>query len=223
MPLTPSLRRASVARAAALTAMVVFSFAAPDASAATSTSSFGVYRGGGNVAGVTEFEAWVGTKVTWALDFVPGATWADIESPTWAANRWARSKYRTIYSVPLLPASGGSLREGAAGAYNEHFRRLAQTLVATGEGDAVLRLGWEFNGAWFRWSAAHEPAAFASYWRQIVTTMRGVPGAAFRFDWCPILGNGAVAAERAYPGDAYVDYIGLDVYDHDWYPGWQEP
>jgi Glycosyl hydrolase family 26 len=183
----------------------------------------GVYRGSANPGGVGEFAAWSGSDVRWALDFLASGTWSDIESPTWWTDGWAGSPYRTVYSIPLLPGTGGTLAQGASGAHNEHFAKLGRTLVAGGEADAILRLGWEFNGGWFRWSANGDPASFAAYWRQIVDTMRAVPGQRFQFDWSPVLGQGAVAPDRAYPGDAYVDYIGLDVYDQDWFPGWSDP
>jgi hypothetical protein len=119
-----------------------------------------------------------------------------------------------VYSIPLIPNTGGTLQEGAGGAYNVHFRRLAETLVAHGEGDAVLRLGWEFNGDWMPWNARSDPGAYAAYWRQVVQTMRAVSGAQFKFDWCTNLGW--PISNAAYPGDAYVDYIGMDVYDTWW-------
>lgn len=188
-------------------------------------STVGAYRNSGDPAGMAEFEQWTGdtTEFSWALDFLPYSTWSSIESAQWWAAMWAPSRFRTIYSIPMIPATGGTLAEGASGANNDHFRRLAQTLVAGGESDAVLRLGWEFNGNWFPWRASSGPANFAAYWRQIVQTVRAVPGANFQFDWSPVMSTGAVAPELAYPGDAYVDYIGLDAYDQDWNPGWEDP
>jgi hypothetical protein len=183
----------------------------------------GVYRGSANPTGAAQFAAWSAADVGWTLDFLASGTWADIESPTWWVDGWRGSPYRTIYSVPLIPSTGGTLAQGAAGSYNARFDRLARTLVAGGEADAILRLGWEFNGGWYRWSAKSDPASFIGYWRQVVTTMRAVPGQAFRFDWSPVLGTGAIAPDKAYPGDAYVDYIGLDVYDQDWFAGWEDP
>jgi hypothetical protein len=48
--------------------------------------------------------------------------------------------------------------------------------------------------------------------------MRAVPGAQFKFDFNPNCGFGQFPAEKAYPGDEYVDYIGVDVYDQPWLP-----
>lgn len=192
---------------------------------AGATSVLGAYRASGDPAGVAEFEQWTGesTQFSWALDFLPSTSWSSIESAEWSAAMWAPSQFRTVYSIPMIPATGGTLAEGASGAYNDHFRRLATTLVTGGENDAVLRLGWEFNGNWFPWKASSGPANFAAYWRQIVQTVRAVPGANFQFDWSPVLGTSAVSPVLAYPGDAYVDYIGLDAYDQDWLPGWENP
>lgn len=118
----------------------------------------------------------------------------------------------------MLPKSGGSLTTGASGGYNATFRSLAQTLVARGHATDVVRLGWEMNGSWYSWSAARNPAAFVAYWRQTVTTMRAVPGQAFRFERAPNLGEGTAGFDvtTACPGDAYVDIIGVSFDDGSW-------
>ena len=60
------------------------------------------------------------------------------------------------------------------------------------------------------------PQAWVVYWRRIVKAMRSVPGQSFKFDWNLNGGSTSVPAESVYPGDAYVDYIGTDVYDWRW-------
>lgn len=193
------------------------------APAAAATSPLGVYVGAADPGGVRDFDNWLGRPVTWAMDFFAGDSWQSIEAPNWWVDAWKNTPYRMVYSVPILPDGAGSLQQGATGAYDDHFRKLAQLLVDKGQGDAVLRLGWEFNGNWFRWSAVNDPQAFVGYWREIVTTMRSVPGANFGFDWCPNGGPSNMPADKAYPGDAYVDYVGMDFYDAGWADGWQDP
>jgi len=122
----------------------------------------------------------------------------------------------------MLPNSGTSLATGATGAYDSYFLTVAQALVQAGQGSSLIRLGWEFNGSWFPWAANGHAADFVAYWQQIVNTMRSVPGANFRFEWNPTRGDMGVGnLANYYPGDAYVDVIGLDVYDQEWatYPG----
>ena len=100
------------------------------------------------------------------------------------------------------------------GAHDAVFASLGRTLVAGGQGDAWLRLGWEFNGDGYSW-AGKDPAAFAAYYRRAVGVLRAVPGAHFRFVWNPQLSMRAYPAEQAWPGADVVDSIGLDLYDTD--------
>jgi hypothetical protein len=217
-----SCRRLGRLAAACLTLLALasggFALATVPGQAATS-AGLGVYRGAAAPNAVSDFGAWLGRRPDYALDYFAGDTWAEIEAPDWWLTNWAGTPYTVEYSVPIIPQSGGTLKEGAAGAYNSHFQKLAQTLVAHGQGNAILRLGWEFNGSWYKWYAGNDPAAFAGYWRQIVTTMRAVaPG--LKFDWCPTLGvaNMPKGVAAAYPGSAYVDFVGTDVYDQAWGP-----
>lgn len=193
------------------------------AEASSPSATLGVYRGARNVSGVQGFESWLGRPVNHVVDFIAGDSWSAIESPTWWTSGWSGTGHQVEFSIPIIPSTGGTLRSGASGDYNSHFVALAHNLVDNGQANATLRLGWEFNGGWYKWSAASDPASFAAYWRQIVSAMRSVPGQNFQFDWCPTLGKASVAPDRAYPGDAYVDYIGADVYDNSWIANYQDP
>ena len=95
----------------------------------------------------------------------------------------------------------GTLAAGATGAYNAHFVTLARTLMAAGESDAYLRLGWEFDGTWTAWKATtpSSEANYAAYFRQIVTAIRSVPGEHFRFVWNPDAIAFADARLRRWP------------------------
>jgi hypothetical protein len=220
-----SVRRAS-AIAVALVATIVMSsipLSATTAGAEATRSGLGVYRGSGAPDKVAAFGTWAGTTPVYALDFLARQTWADIENVDWWLQSWAGTPSEVVYSVPMLPASGATLVEGAKGSYNSTFARLAQRFVDHGQGNAIIRLGWEFNGNWYSWSAINDPRSFALYWQQVVGSMRKVaPG--LRFDWSPVLGSSSpFPLENAYPGDAYVDFIGMDVYDQGWGTGWEDP
>jgi hypothetical protein len=192
-------------------------------------SNLGVYEGGGAVGDIAGFEAWLGGGVGYVLDYLPFANWSEIENP-WVADQWSGSKYQLVVSIPLIPSSGGSLGRGARGHYNRHFAEVARNLVNAGHANAIVRLGWEFNGNWYPWTigSPRGPRRFIRYWRNIVRTMRAVPGAHFRFDWCPALDGSWYRGRRinpnsAYPGDRYVDFIGLDTYDQGWGPYFWDP
>jgi hypothetical protein len=192
------------------------------AAAGASAIPLGDYAGGGNPSGIAEFGSITGTHPVLATDFLNGSSnWAVLDSAS-GIGVWRYSGYQLVLGVPMLPKHArSSLGRGARGAYNSYFVTLARNLVNDGEGHAFLRLGWEFNGTWFKWSVRSAAGAveFAAYFRNIVNAMRSVPGQAFKFVWNP---NGGGSHGRyyspslAYPGRAYVDYIGTDLYDESW-------
>ncbi|HLK76516.1 MAG TPA: glycosyl hydrolase [Streptosporangiaceae bacterium] len=108
-----------------------------------------------------------------------------------------------------------ALIAAAAGAYDQRFYRLGELLVRDGLSGAIINLSREMNGWWYAWSVWHTPAAeldtFILAWRQVVTTMRSVPGGHFKFLWTVY--PGAATATECWPGSAYVDYIGTDIFD----------
>ncbi len=131
-----------------------------------------------------------------------------------------------------------SIATGAQGAYNQYFQTLGENLVKFNLSTALLRIGWEFNGDWYKWTALPGCSHWATYYAQIVTTMRAVPGKSdptlkiwhvkeffltpptlgnnFKTIWNPNGGYNAVNAPDCWPGDEYVDYVGVDSYDIDY-------
>ena len=179
-------------------------------------SGSGAYVGAGAPAALASFGTWRGRKADFASDYLSMRSWAEFEKP-WLIGKWKTTGTQVVLGVPMLMNdTSTTLPKGANGSYDYHFRNLATYLVANGYGNASLRLGWEFNGSWQRWSAAKDPVAFVLYWRRIVNAMRSVPGQSFAFDWNINGGSASVKPETVYPGDAYVDYIGTDVYDWRW-------
>ena len=171
-----------------------------------------------------DFGVWRGRPITSATDFQTNASWQAFDSTKRVIQDWQGQNTGILLSiaVPLWAGYGDHLAAAASGYYNQHFVTMARQLVAAGLGNSVIRLGWEFNGGWFRWgiTANNKPQQyatrarqFASAWRQIVTAMRHVKGAHFTYDWCVSAGPHYRHPSLAYPGDKYVDYIGMDVYD----------
>ncbi len=112
-----------------------------------------------------------------------------------------------------------ALEAAAAGAGDARFRTLGALLVKDGFADAIIDLGREMTGSWYNWSEEKcpraEPDCYALAWRHAVDAMRSVPGQHFRFLWT-VYPNSAAAID-AWPGAAYVDLVGTDIYD--WYGG----
>ena len=148
------------------------------------------------------------------------------------------SSASSSYSPAVAPALAALLRQGtpdtapgywekpstaleaaAAGADDARFRGLGALLVKDGFAGAIIDLGREMTGGWYNWSERKcpraEPGCYALAWRHAVDAMRSVPGQHFRFLWTVF--PGTAAAIDAWPGAAYVDLVGTDVYD--WYGG----
>ncbi|MGN6472019.1 MAG: glycoside hydrolase family 26 protein [Mycobacteriales bacterium] len=189
----------------------------PPPPAVRTAPASGVYIAPGDPVQTVEFGHWRKVPVDFAADYLPSTTWQDISSPLWLFRDWQGSGYPLMLGVPMLPDSGqASVADGAKGNYDSYFRTLAKNLVRFGAANAALRIGWEMNGAWYRWSAVGDPPAWIDFYRHIVKAMRSVSGAHFTFIWNPNTGTRSMDAEAAYPGDAYVDQIGMDLYDWEW-------
>jgi hypothetical protein len=90
-------------------------------------------------------------------------------------------------------------------------------MVRHGRGDSVVRLGWEFNGTFMLWHASDTKTWIACYRRAADGIRAGSPKALL--DWTINTHNTPVSvcggrSTNCYPGDAYVDVIGIDNYDH---------
>jgi hypothetical protein len=191
--------------------------ATPPAPGALPLAPIGVYIGPGHREGFERFAQWLGRRPMIASDGLEELRWEAIVDPWWLIDAWTDRDVGLAYSLVMLPREEpATLQQGAAGEYDHYYRELAERLVAGGQGSAILRPGWEFNGEWQPWAARQDPRAFAAYFRRIVETMRAVPEADFTFVWNPGIGPNDPnpwPAQRAWPGDAFVDAVGVDAYD----------
>ena len=198
--------------------LALFLLVATTCQPATAQELF-VYRGGGCTGRdrLPAFIAMAGREPDGVVAFTERTSWQNmLNSVNWSMNCWAGTPYRVSQAVPMLLDSGTTLAEGANGAYDQYFRKLGEALVAKGRANAYLRIGWEFNGDWYAWSAVKDPEAFVRYFRRIVTIFRSIPGQQFKIVWNPARGQQKIAPDRVYPGDDVVDVVGLDIYNSSW-------
>ena len=104
-------------------------------------------------------------------------------------------------------------------------------LTAWGQASAAwghpyfVRLMWEFTGSWtdntqrnpgygyYPWGNGNTPAKFVAAWQYIVDKVRAAGGTQISWVWCPAnIGDSVNTLRSLYPGDAYVDWVGTDVY-----------
>ncbi|MGC1238341.1 MAG: glycosyl hydrolase [Acidimicrobiales bacterium] len=106
----------------------------------------------------------------------------------------------------------------AAGDFDSYATELGANLVAAGLQNSVIRLGAEMNGTWesdFIGTTTQEQNLWATCFANEVTAMRQAPGENFLIDWDTNACKGPYPYANYYPGNAYVDIVGLDLYDVD--------
>jgi hypothetical protein len=201
----------------------------------TNAAGLGIYDGQSSPAGIEAAASWLGSlgSIKYAQDFIDATDWSHISNP-WQLPNWKGSPFTMVWGVPMLPCGAPSTQCAtnvadynlvASGGADGYFQTLAQNLVAAGFGSSYIRLGWEFNAGWMGWGICSADGSGLASWagdfvpafQHIVTSMRGVAGANFRFIWNPIDSSNAscpgASLENFYPGDGYVDAVALDTYD----------
>jgi hypothetical protein len=118
---------------------------------------------------------------------------------------------------PSQPAY--SLSAICAGAYDAFLLRWATAAKAYG-GQVWLRPEPEMNGDWSPWCGTvngNTPAQFVAAWKHIYNIFSAAGASNVKFVWSPnatsVPNTRANAISAYWPGDAYVDYIGIDGYN----------
>lgn len=129
-------------------------------------------------------------------------------------------------AVPMLtwepmPSASNTLEIIAAGTYDAYVATFAQ--AAKNWGNLVfLRFAHEMNGDWYPWDGYHNgeaaaPAKYIAAWRRLHDIFVQAGATNVRWVWSPNNqshpGSTWNAAVNYYPGDAYVDWIGIDGYN----------
>ncbi len=88
------------------------------------------------------------------------------------------------------------------------------------KGIVMLRILHEFNGDWYPWCIVNNdknPQLLIKAFQRIHTVFKAQQVTNVKFIWCP--NSMSFPQEKwnfimdAYPGDAYVDFVGLDIYN----------
>lgn len=150
----------------------------------------------------------------------PFTSWEEMEQTRWLGTAWeawalADERRQVVTIVPLMPSTGASWADGATGAYDGHYAAIASSLVQKHCGSAIIRLGGAFNaGGPGSVRTRADAADFIRTWQHAVTAMRSVSGTNhLAFVWGGTNERTAYALDDAYPGNASVDYVGVEVMD----------
>ncbi|BCI51186.1 hypothetical protein NIIDNTM18_04640 [Mycolicibacterium litorale] len=160
--------------------------------------------------------------VLWYEDFAAAAPTAAVATVAAAGAApvitWEPWLWRTD-----VTGTGAAMMSGiAAGEYDGHLRAWAGALSATAT-PVWLRFAHEFNGDWYPWSPVHgtTPQTYVAAWRHAHDLFASAGATSVRWVWSlDAATHGDIPLAAWYPGDAYVDVIGIDGYNwgttHPW-------
>jgi membrane-bound metal-dependent hydrolase YbcI (DUF457 family) len=144
----------------------------------------------------------------------------------WRLRPFIRAELRAVWrdgAVPLvtwepwtLTGEGFSLRAIAQGRYDGYVRRAAKSATAWGK-PILLRFAHEMNGNWYPWGQGRNgntPRAYNAAWRHLVRTFRSAGAGNVQWVWAPnVDGGGRYPFRQLYPGNRWVDWVGLDGFN----------
>jgi len=167
---------------------------------------------------VDAFCNWRGAPCDFALVYIAQDNWGAIENPSYILSPFVGWPGRMIIGVPPFPVGvNGSNATCATGAYDSHFKALGRTLSSFGRQSSFLRIAWEPNGNWFPWSGTN-PTDYINCYRHIVDAIRSTSQPSPVMCWC-VNAHGSQNPpshrwQDLYPGNNWVDGVGVDSYDH---------
>jgi hypothetical protein len=165
-------------------------------------------------------------------------TWNDIAHPTGRGSQ----KFTTggckhyIYALRTIPSSHSAyssncqtyVTAGNTTQFDTYYNSMADELALYAPNFLIIRVGWELNHS-FPWSIARcdtteKVNGYKNTHRKIVNKLRAAfakRGKTFVVSWSFVRESTKLKRPltELYPGDSYVDTIGLDYYDRI-YPNW---
>jgi hypothetical protein len=182
------------------------------------------------------FGVWDQASVNWNTpDGNPVGTWAGaakfsaapVRSVTYfaawlspfpvALNQLAQQHGATVY-LNLEPQNtwgGGAnptVPDIAAGKYDTWLNAIGAAIKAGGN---TVRVTWahEMNGNWYPWGTQAVTAAqWLAGWKHVYQVLKAAAGDLCQMTWAPNNNDGGRAVTPFWPGDEWVDVVGMDAY-----------
>jgi beta-mannanase len=175
---------------------------------------------------IPSFEALIGKKLAVVLWYVH---WQDPFPSAEADSVSSNGSIPLITWEPWITHPLGTLEAIASGSYEAYAKEFLLAAKAWGK-PLFLRFAHEMNGNWYPWDGWHNgaatsgPTVYKRAWIYIYNLRQELSANNVNLVWCP--NNHSQPAEAwndisdYYPGDQYVDWIGMDGYN--WgYTEWQ--
>jgi hypothetical protein len=221
------------------TAIVIAAIAFSAGAQAQGQALLGVYYGnqGWKMDQVRAMEAWQGKRhaaVNLFTDWCNRTKTLDNLFNQQLPNIWANGNVPVVSWEPYLCSASSTPNDvevrAARGDYDAYLRAWADRMKAFVSGPdgslgtaddrrVYIRLAHEMNGNWYPWGAAMGGNSAAHYilmWQRVrgIFWEKGLDARTVQWIWAVNHEDvGPARAEDYYPGDAYVDWIGIDGYN----------
>ncbi len=178
--------------------------------------AIGAYVNG--MENIASFQTAIDKKLAIVLWYVH---WQDA-FPTAEANTvYANGSVPLITWEPWITSSPNTLEAIAAGSYESYVREFMQAAKDWGH-PLFLRFAHEMNGNWYPWDGCHNgqaagPENYKQAFIYIYNVRQQVGATNVYLVWCP--NNVSIPSDTwneiidYYPGNQYVDWIGIDGYN----------
>jgi hypothetical protein len=180
------------------------------------------------IAPVQSVESAIGSKISVVMGYIgwsyPASESYASEFPTAQLEALSNKGYLPeITWEPWEDSSGVnqpnySLASIIEGDHDPYIQSWAEAAKAYGK-PLLIRFAEEMNGTWFPWSEqvnGNSKGEYVQAWQHVhnIFTEDGVQNV--KWIWSPnVVGSGASSdLSELYPGDSYVDYIGIDGYSY---------
>jgi hypothetical protein len=151
--------------------------------------------------------------VNWKVAFDPKAV----------ASAYSQGAFPVVTWEPWAGSKGGtkqptySLATIIDGKHDAYITAFAEAVKAN-KWPIGLRFGHEMNGHWYPWAernGVNKPGQFVAAWKHVHDIFTKVGASNAIWIWSPnvLRGSDNVSLKSLYPGDAYVDWVGLSGYD----------
>lgn len=156
---------------------------------------------------------------TFALEagFTPRITsyYSTFQMPFPSAFAWQAAAKGTSVLVQWQPR-GTSNAAVASGADDAYISQFAQAVAAVNK-QVIISYGQEMNGDWYDWGTAgsgnSNPADYISAYRHVHDLFQHTGVCNVTWLWGPNISyEGSTPLKQVYPGDSYVDWVGVDGY-----------
>lgn len=208
-----------------------------------SPASCGIYDDPTRMKRLRALEHWLGTNHTVQPVFTPWNEGAIEELfERILPNIWDAGRVPLLTWEPYTEQEDATERTTriAAGEYDSYLEtwteRVFEWLVGPDEQleteddrRLYLRFAHEMNGDWYPWSPSGTPKKYVEMWQHVheCVMREGIQPTHLQWVWCVNhVDVGPQSAEELYPGDKYVDWVGVDGFNwgesRDW-SAWCSP